>query len=375
MTAASEAVRTEIDEKLARLAEFLDKHGLDGVLLQERQNFAWATAGGDNHIPNNTPLGVASILATRDGLVCFANEIEAPRMASEEAGPRDIGVVSFPWWDADAARRAQGEVIAGRTVAADTDGYGLGLPPLPGDFAELRWSLTPGELARYRDGGARMSRAVEEACRDIKPGMSEHEVAGLLDGHVHRAGCNPVVTLVAADERAHRYRHPIPTGRPVEEYVMLVTCGEFKGLISCLTRFVSFEPLSEDLRARHQAVCNVETAALFATRPGRTLGHVFGQLQEAYAASGHDGEWRLHHQGGSTGYLGREVIATPDSSAVVRENQAFAWNPSITGVKSEDTVVCTAAGIEVITAASGSWPSVEGHYAAEAIERPGILVR
>jgi len=81
-------------------------------------------------------------------------------------------------------------------------------------------------------------------------------------------------------------------------------------------------------------------------------GEIFSVIQMAYADNGHANEWQLHHQGGSTGYAGREVFATPESTVRVREGQAFAWNPSITGVKSEDTVLCTAGGIEVLTAAS-----------------------
>ncbi|HEX8037393.1 MAG TPA: hypothetical protein VF510_26290, partial [Ktedonobacterales bacterium] len=80
-----------------------------------------------------------------------------------------------------------------------------------------------------------------------------------------------------------------------------------------------------------------------------------------------------HHQGGLAGYLTREEIATPISATRIAVNQAFAWNPSIRGVKSEDTIVLTAHGPEVLTAPKG-WPAwnieVDGHIVA----RPAILV-
>ena len=116
--------------------------------------------------------------------------------------------------------------------------------------------------------------------------MSEHEIAGLLDHEVRRTGCTPVVTLVAADGRIERYRHPIPTDQRVEGYVMLVSCAEFGGLISNLTRFVSFRQLSAELRHKQQAVVNVDLAVNAQTRPGRTLGQVFADLQKAYADNG-----------------------------------------------------------------------------------------
>ena len=58
---------SESEIKIDRLGTFLDRRGLDGVLLTRRENFAWITCGRDNHIPNNSPQGIASILATRDG--------------------------------------------------------------------------------------------------------------------------------------------------------------------------------------------------------------------------------------------------------------------------------------------------------------------
>ncbi len=365
---------TELQTKQNRLADFLDRHALDGVLLTQRNNFAWITCGRDNHIANNTPLGVVSILATRDTRVCLANAIEAPRMHGEELVGTGIDTIDFPWWDPGAARRVVGDVIAGRKVACDAEAFGLPLPPLPEDYRELRWSLTPAEVDRYRDGAQRTSRATEAACQTLKPGMTGHEIAGVLDHCLRSEQTNPVVTLVAVDDKIASFRHPIPKNLPARKMAMLVTCAEFGGLISCLTRFVHFGPLSSDQKAKQQAVCNIDAAVNVATRPGRTLGEIFTDLQQAYADNGHAGQWELHHQGGSTGYAGREVIAIPGSAVTVREQQAFAWNPSIVGAKSEDTVLVGNGKIEVLTAASEQWPQVVGHARGEELRRPDVLV-
>lgn len=366
---------TELEIKQQRLNAFLDRHGLDGVWLQNRNNFAWITCGKDNHIANNTPQGVTAILATRDARICLANSIEAPRMMGEELPGTGINTVTFPWWDRNVAGRIANEVIAGRKIAADADTLDLGLPPLPHDFAELRWSLTIEEIARYRDGAQRTTRAIESAVRAIQPGDSEHDIAALLDEHAHRNGCNPVVTLVSADERVTRYRHPIPTSNKIQRYAMLVTCAEYGGLISCCTRFVHFGPLSPELAAKQQAIANIDATVNLATKPGKTLGEVFKTLQQAYVDNGWADQWQLHHQGGSTGYAGREAIATPESTVTVRENQAFAWNPSIVAAKSEDTVLVTPTGHDVLTLGSQDWPTIVGHYQDQAMIRPAILVR
>ena len=255
------------------------------------------------------------------------------------------------------------------------DTLGIGLPPLPAVFNELRWSLTDEEVTRYRDGGRRASRAMEAACRSIEFGDTEHEIAGTLDYHLHQSGCTPLVSLVAADERIERFRHPIPTRRTVERYVMLVTCAGSGGLISCLTRFVSFGPVSQELEHKLRLIANIDAAVNLSTRPGRMLGELFHVLQKAYADNGQADQWKLHHQGGPTGYANREALATPESTVAVRANQAFAWNPSIVGIKSEDTVLCTGEGVEVLTAHSEEWPTVVGKFEGKELPRADVLVR
>ena len=77
---------------------------------------------------------------------------------------------------------------------------------------------------------------------------------------------------------------------------------------------------------------------------------MFAAGVEAYAEQGFEGEWRSHHQGGLTGYRGREVFGTPGEPALIPAQAAVAWNPSIAGgAKSEDTALVTADGVEVIT--------------------------
>jgi len=361
--------------KRDRLAEFLDQHHFDGVLLTLRSNFAWITCGKDNHIANNTPVGVASILATRDGRrVCIANNIEAPRINAQELAEIGIETINFPWYDGAAGQKAVRDVIAGRKIASDSEAFGLHLPPLPGSFNALRWELTPAEINRMREGGRRGSRAIEAACRSLKRGMTEQEIAGALDREVHRAGLNPLVTLVTGDDRIKQFRHPIPKPIACNELVMLVTCAEYAGLIACLTRFVAFAPPTKEQRDKCQAVANIDAAVNLATKPGRTLGEIFDDLRRAYAENGHADQWQNHHQGGSTGYLPREMVATPGSPVPVPANQAFAWNPSIVGAKSEDTVLCTENGIEVLTAASNDWPSIEGQSSTGNLRRAAWLV-
>jgi len=116
----------------------------------------------------------------------------------------------------------------------------------------------------------------------------------------------------------------------------------------------------------------VDAAFIAATRPGRPLSQVFQAGLGAYARVGFPEEWRLHHQGGPAGYEPRELVATSNTDALVRMGQAYAWNPSITGAKSEDTIMVGPEGFENLTV-MGGWPMVEAEVDGQVISRPAVL--
>jgi Xaa-Pro dipeptidase len=365
---------SELEIKSKRLVEYLDRYRIDGVLLSERANFAWITGGRDNHVANNSRTGACAILATKTERICLANASEAPRMESEELAGMGIKTVNYPWHDSAAAQRAVREVIGARRVHCDVDVLGLGLSALPPGFEQMRWSLTEGELTRYREGGRRMTQAMQTAAREVKVGMSEVEIAGILHHHVLKQGLNPLVTLIGADDRIERFRHPIPTEKKVQKYAMLVCCADYRGLICSMTRFVHFGKPSDELKKRHQACCNIDTALIYSTKPGKTMVELFGVLEKVYEEQGYPGEWKKHHQGGAIGYLPREYLCTPENMNAVKDNQAFAWNPTVLGAKSEDTMVITARGPELITQVTGDWPKALGQYKGQTLARADVLV-
>jgi len=137
---------------------------------------------------------------------------------------------------------------------------------------------------------------------------------------------------------------------------MLVVSAERGGLYANVNRMVHFEEPDTELKRRHEA-CEILLRRMReeVTRPGRTLADAFKVCQRFYAEAGFPDEWRLHHQGGLTGYTSREIIATPHTQQEIQAGQAFAWNPSITGAKAEETFILTNDGSEQITG-----PSIDG---------------
>lgn len=355
---------------LERIDSFLDEKALDGVLLRTRRNFSWVTGGKDNHIENTTELGVADLLIFRDARYCITTKMESARLHDEELVGLGYEFVTPEWYEGTEAAILQ--LCKGKKVGSDVP-FG-NLPDVGSDLAPLRYCLTDKEIERYRWLSQKAAQAVETTCREIEPGWTEHEIAAHLAGKVLKDGINPAVLLVASDERIFKYRHPIPTDKRLDKYAMVVLCAEKWGLIGNVTRFVHFGPLPGELVENKQKLAQIDVAMNAATRPGVQIEDVFQAGIEMYEKGGHADDWRYLHQGGATGYAAREFFAMPGVAGTVQVNQAFAWNPAIRGIKSEDTILVKEAENEFLTH-TGEWVYIEVEKDGATYLRPDILVR
>ncbi len=309
-----------------RLQELMDRRGLGALLLRRSANFAWYTGGADNRVDHASPLGVADVLVTLEAEYVFTNNIEAPRMREEQTS--DLEVIEHPWHGDEqaAVREAAGEVALGADFPLD------GALDVSDEVVPLRYALDADALDRYRRVGADAAAAISEAADSLQPGMDEREAAANLAAACRRRGLFSPVLLAAADDRITRYRHPIPGDGFVERRAMLVVSAERGGLYANVTRIIDFEEPDAELERRQEA-CETILGRLReeATLPDRTLAEAFQDCRRFYEEAGFPDEWRLHHQGGLTGYASREIIATPRTHQQIHVGQAFDWNPSVTG--------------------------------------------
>ncbi len=354
----------ELSEKLRRLRVFLKARRLGGVLLSTRANFSWLTGGRSNHVRSDSEKGVASLWVTPKGAELWCNSIEEKRFHEEETRGLPFIYRAYPWYE--------GLKPKFKKAASDDGAYGL--PSLGEEVTQLRWSLTPEEVQRYREVGKLSGEAMEAVGKRLRKGWRENQVAAELSKELVGRGLEATVVLIGSDERLKRYRHPIPTSKKIEQTVMMVICARGYGLIANLTRTVHFGPMPMDLRLRHQACLQVECAMWAKTKVGVKASGVFEACVSEYNALGFPGEWKKHHQGGPTGYDTRDYLATPSCENRLVENQAIAWNPSITGTKSEDTVLLTKKGLEVLTP-TPNWPMANVRHGGKDYRRPDILVK
>jgi Xaa-Pro aminopeptidase len=359
----------ELDIKLQRLAAVMDVHQVDAVHLRLASSFAWITGGKSSYINTASSTGLASVLITRTGRYALTTNIEAPRIAEEEG-------LAAAGWDVRAASWYAGDetlatLTAGLRVGSDLPAAGE--VDLGGPVGRLRAALLPVEVDRFRALGHLCATAMDAAIRRVRPGMTEYEIAGLLSHETESRGAQAIVNLIATDERIFRFRHPLPTGKKMDKYAMLVLCGRREGLVCSVTRLVHFGPLSAELEQKQAACAVVDATILAATRPGARHNEILAKAQAAYAAEGFDGEWKLHHQGGPAGYEAREWLATPDTTDTVEVGHSYAWNPSITGTKVEDSILVGENSNEIVTAIPG-WPTIDVTIDGVTYARPAILV-
>ncbi len=357
------------EQKQQAIQALMEQHGLDALYLTRASSFAWATDGSPSYINTASSFGEASLLITQQGKYLIANNIEAERLDHEEhLKEQGWQFQVAPWYQPNPALA---DLTHDLRVGADTSLTGA--KDLSSEVSHMRANLNAEEDERFRTLGRWCAQAMDEAIHAASPGLTEYEIAALLGEAAQKRGAQPIVNLIATDERIYAYRHPLPTDKKLDRYAMLVLCGRWKGLVASITRLVYFGKLPDELREKEEATARVDAVFISRTRPGRALGEVFADAQAAYAAAGFKDEWQLHHQGGPAGYEPREWVATPGMPDKVLLRQAYAWNPSITGTKSEDTILVGEQGNEVITTIEG-WPMLTVTLDdGTAMQRPAIL--
>jgi len=353
----ADARAAEAADKLALLRAALAGTGAGAVRLRGVDWFAWATAGGDASVLLAADCGVAEVLVTRDEAVILTDAIEAERLRAEQVPPGFTFHIA-PWAETELHDTYVLGAAGGGTVLSDRPRHGNGHAeqPLPASLRLRRMALHGAEQDRYRALGRDAALAMTEALRAARPEWSELDLAAAGAQALWRRGIQPALVLAAGARRLQTFRHPVPTNEPLGARAMLVFCARRHGLVANLSRAVAFGPLSDDERNAEADLLRVEATGLDAVRPGQSLAAVYHALDAAYRHANRPEEIRRHHQGGITGYLAREIVASPSTATGIETGMAFAFNPSFAGMKVEDTFLLGPGGLENLTS-DPDWPA------------------
>lgn len=363
---------SEVNEKKTRIRTLMDSLNFDAILLKKQCNFSWITCGGTNQVSIATETGVASILITPGDEYIICNNIEAPRLEKEEKLlEKGYKIMIFKWYE-DGEEKIINEITKNGKIGCDIDFPGI--KNISQSLNPLRYSLTPWEVERYKEVGFLASKAIEETAFTIKPGDKECEIIGRLAERLWTNRLEYITTFCAADERIANFRHPLATEKRVNQRVMLCVNARKWGLVVSLTRFVQFGKIPQEIEKKYKDNVYIDCVMMSNTIPGKPVLEAFKKGIEAYQEMGYPEEYQLHHQGGAIGYTGRDYRVNFQTSEIIQENQAFAWNPSITGTKSEDVMLATSDG-PVLLSKPVIFPKLELKGGEYTFIRPDILIK
>ena len=366
---SAQTILSEIQEKEKKIFKLIADQGLDGLCLFRAVNFVWFTAGGTNRVVAGTERGCAFILLLEGKKYVYAPVNEIERIMTEQVPNQDFIPVIFQWYDNPLSILEN--AVRGRKIGSDLPMAGMQFVGSEVDL--LRFTLTPAEIHKARELADICSGELARFCVDIRPGMREQEMQGLLSGRLLAQGVHTPVLLVGTDERILQHRHPVVTEKILAKHALIAMVGEKWGIHITLTRSVYFGKLPEVLRKRHELVCRVDGAMEAATVAGQTTNAVLEKAKEYYARFGYPEEWKRHHQGGLIAYAPREFKA-PDRNEIMAVHQMYGWNPTLQGTKSEETLLINSEGLPVVlTSVPPWWPKLEMEIEGRGIIRPAIL--
>lgn len=360
-------MRREFEIKLERVRALIKSDGYDAIYLKGQDNFAWLTCGGRNYVGMGAT-GNCGLLVTPTELYAITNNIEAPRMIKEEK-LEELGfkVLYGIWHDTEFEKKTLSSLVPSLNIGYDTSNAQKAIQ-------KLRFSLTDEEVERYKAIGEDASWAMEESGAMVEKGMSEYEIAGIIIDNMEKKGLEILSCMVAADERISLFRHPLPTNKRVENRVQIGGNFRRNGLVVCLTRYVYLSEPSDEILKQYEANQIIDCTYIASSLPGNSFVSALEKGKVKYAELGYKDEFDKHHQGGPIGYQGRDYRVDFSTPGLIQPNQAFCWNPSITGTKSEDTYVLTLNGPVAITKPV-LFPKKEFKVGGFEFIRPSFLVK
>ena len=225
----------------------------------------------------------------------------------------------------------------------------------------LRSVKDPWEIARLREAAARLSDAAKCIIPKALAGISERDMAGLIEGELRRVGFDkPAFDTIVASGPNSAIPHYRSGDRSLEtgDLVVLDFGGMLDGYAVDLSRTITIGPASERARRVLDDVVAAQLAAFSAVRVGRPATEIDEAARQVLERAGL-GEAFSHGTGHGLGLEVHErprvtrsrpnLPVEPLEAGMVFTLEPGAYFPGWGGVRIEDDVVVTMAGPEWLT--------------------------
>jgi antitoxin VapB len=341
----------EFEQKQQRIRQFMEENHWEALVIGTQANFSWLSCGGESRVLITGEASDALLVITPDSQTLIAYNMDGQRNIDEEICGLGFDLI-LTHWNEKLREEIALQLVQGKRTLSDISLNGATCRFA--EFYNLHYPLTEWEIERYRALGRESELILKSVVDRLAPGVTERNVERMLMSEFALQGYIPTVVLVGSDERLIKYRHPIPSDKRIEKDLLLVLCNKKYGLHVPITRTVCFgDHVDPETERRYEAAGTIAASCIAHSLPGVKFSEILDMQKKLYAQLGYPDEWRNHFQGGITGYIPNDSTLCFDTGAVMKENQAFNWFITITGVNTEDTYI---SGKNEIITHSGAWP-------------------
>ena len=359
----------DIEFKHDLVAQFLETSECDALLLNQPENMAWFTSGGDfrNSQSDQT---TAALFITPDARVIVTDNVQSPLIFETVVPQLGFQLKERPWQQP--LGRLIEDLCRGRTVAADTTSPRT--HNAEDQLVQWRMRLTQLDQERSRILGKLLVHAIEATARNSQPLQTEAEVAGEIAHRLVKRKLHPLRIQVCADGVNSRHRDWTYSDQPIRNYVTIKASAERWGLCVSASRTLAFRSVPDDLQQAHAQAMLLQATSRYFAQSKWNVADVWKRLQRIYEKFGHNFEWHQAEQGAVAGYRLCELRMTPQVHLDLQPGMLVRWHPSVASALVDETILVRNSGAELITPVE-FWPTqtvvVKGH----SLECPDILVR
>jgi Xaa-Pro aminopeptidase len=345
--------------RIAALRDKLSAQNIDGLLLTSLPNIRYLTGFSGTS---------ALVLATPTELFFITDFRYETQVESEIGDLATVRIEPNSLWTAlwDLLPRLQFREILGfesaHLVHRDfqrllSEGSRWQWRPQVGLVEDLRESKDEQEVALIAEAGRIATTALGRVIPMIHPGLSELEVAGILEKALRDEGSEeaPFPPIVASGPRA-ALPHARPSRRVIErgDFLLLDFGAQYQGYCSDITRTMVVGAASDEQREVYEIVRESNRIASTSVKAGMT-GMAADALARSYIERRGHGAAFGHGLGHG---LGLEVHEAPrlarTAEAALKEGAVVTIEPGIYragwgGVRIEDDVHLSATGPRVLT--------------------------
>ncbi|MDD5634105.1 MAG: Xaa-Pro peptidase family protein [Candidatus Omnitrophica bacterium] len=232
----------------------------------------------------------------------------------------------------------------------------IGRMPISDIFSNLRMIKTKEEVLIIKEAARETKRIWGIVDNNINVGMTEIEIAALVDTEVLKAGYKNSFPTIAAVGRNTAYPHAVPTDERLKKngHAMIDFGIVFKGYCSDLTRIHCNGRINRQIWSFLKTIEEIQNLAIREIKPGVEIKSVVDRTYELFEAKKLS-SYLLHSLGHGIGIGVHEAPSFSASNEGVFEAgmiltvEPGLYKVGLGGVRKEDMVLVTSKGCEVLT--------------------------